>query len=225
MRRLFLVLAILCLGITSLSAAVQLGEWKKRVESEGIISWTRTNSLSTIDEVRTEGIINAPVPVVEAILRDTQTMTTYMFRCSEARNVNPAGTKSGKDGYYMYFSQSLPFPLNDRYSVARIEWMLDRATPAAVIGKAHGIETDIKPKNVVRMPTGEVTWMLFPAENNTTRLTYQALADPGGNIPKSVVNMMMKYVGVSTLKNMRKLAQQEPYRSAKDIVTTTPYHE
>jgi hypothetical protein len=75
------------------------------------------------------------------------------------------------------------------------------------------------------MPIGDVTWVLVPAPNNTTKLTYQVLADPAGNLPSSIVNMLMKNVGVTTLKNIRKLAKQEPYSSAKSIVTTTPYHE
>jgi len=227
MKRIGFIAMMVVMTATCLMAAGQVGEWKKVRESEGIIGWSRTNSLSSVDEVRAEGIINAPVAVVEAILRDTPSMTKYMFMCTDAYSLELPGLKNTKDSYHVYFSQGLPWPLNDRYGIGRIDLMLDKSVPGALVVKCNTVSNPFNPpkKNLLRMPIGDVTWLLVPAANNTTKLTYQVLADPAGNLPSAVVNMLMKNVGVTTLKNIRKLAKEEPYRSAKSIVTSTPYHE
>ena len=227
MKKIVFVTMMIMMTSVSALAAGQVGEWKKVRESDGIIGWSRSNSMSSVDEVRAEGIINAPVAVVEAVLRDTPSMKKYMFMCSDAYSLELDGLKNTKDSYHVYFSQGLPWPLNDRYGLGRINWMLDKSVPGALIVRCLSVSNPFNPpkKNILRMPIGDVTWLLVPAENNTTKLTYQVLADPAGNLPSAVVNMLMKNVGVTTLKNIRKLAKQEPYRNAKSIVTSTPYND
>lgn len=227
MKKIYVVVIIIMMATVSITAAVKVGEWKKIRESEGITGWTRSNSLSSVNEVKAEGVINAPIAVVEAILRDTASMKKYMFMCSDAYSIEPAGMKNARDSYYVYFSQGLPWPLNDRYGIGRIDWMLDKTVPTGIIVKCKAVPVPYTPpkKNSIRMPIGDVTWVLVPEGNNATRLTYQVLADPAGNLPSSVVNMLMRNVGVSTLKNIRKLAREEPYVNAKAVVTTAVYHE
>ncbi|MEN6473884.1 MAG: START domain-containing protein [Syntrophaceae bacterium] len=227
MKKIGFIVMIIMTTTVSVMAAGQVGEWNKVRESEGITGWSRTNSLSSVDEVRAEGIINAPVPVVEAILRDTPAMKKFMFMCTDAYSIEPVAYKNTKDAYYVYFSQGLPWPFEDRYGLGRIDWMLDKSVPGALVVKCNTVNVPFTPpkKNMFRMPIGDVTWLLVPTANNTTKLTYQVLADPAGNLPSAVVNMLMKNVGVTTLKNIRKLAKDEPYRSAKTIVTTTPNHD
>jgi len=206
--------------------AGQVGEWKKVCESEGITGWSRANSLSSVDEIRAEGIIHAPVPVIEAILRDTPAQKKYMFMGKDAFNVEPGGLKSTKDTYYTYFRQGMPWPLHDRYGVNLLEFMYDNNS-GAVYAKAHGVATDFTPpdKNMIRVPVGFCMWALMPLNSNATKVTYQLLADPAGNLPSAVVNVLLKNLGVTTLKNIRKLAGKEPYALARTIVTITPYNE
>jgi hypothetical protein len=214
------------LFLAPLALAGQVGEWHKVRESDGIISWSRDNAASRIVEVRTQGTIDAPVYVIEAILRDTPAMKKYLFMCSEAFNIEPAGLKSSNDCYYTYYRQSLPWPVWDRYGTGRIEFMLD-TKPGGVVGKAYPMPLDYAPhlKSAIRMTVGNVTWLLVPLDQDSTKVTYQLLADPAGDLPSAVVNLLMKNMGITTLKNVRKLAKDEPYRSAKTIVTTTPYHD
>jgi len=206
--------------------AAQPGEWKKVKESDGIIGWTRSTPLSPVDECRAEGIIDAPVPVVEAIVRDTTTMKRYMFMCSDAFEIKDPSLKTGKDFYYMYFRQGMPWPVSDRYGVGSMDWMLDR-TPGGVLVRGKNVTINFTPpvKNAVQMPVVRASWRMEPAGEHKTKMTYLCLAAPGGNLPSSVVNFMIKNIGVATIKEMRNLAKEEPYRGARTILTTTPYHE
>jgi hypothetical protein len=211
---------------TCLEASVEVGPWKKIRESDGITGWVRTNSRSSVDEVRAEGIIDAPIPVVEAILRDIPAQKKFMFLCDDARKIELPGYPNTPDSFCTYFQQGLPWPLSDRYGLGMISFMLDVPT-GRIIVRGIAIRADFKPpkSGMVELPFGDVVWTLKPEGDKKTLLTYQLLTDPGGNLPGSVVNLLLKNLGVTTLKNIRKLSKLPPYRNVRTISTTTPYLE
>ena len=215
---------IILMMAVSLHAAVKVGPWKKIRESQGITSWARINSRCSVDEVKTEGIIDAPISVVEAILRDVPAQKEFMFLCDEAKKIELPEYPNMADSFSTYFQQGLPWPLSDRYGLGRISFMIEGST-GRIIARGIAIKADYKlPKpGMVEMPVGDVTWTLKPEGENKTLLTYLLLADPGGNLPSAVVSMLLKNLGVTTLKNIRKLAKISPYKDARTIATTTPY--
>jgi hypothetical protein len=224
MKTLIRVFIIILLMATCLEASVKVGPWKKIRESDGITGWVRTNSRSSVDEVRAEGIIDAPMPVVEAILRDVPAQKKFMFLCDDAKKIELPGYPNAADCFSTYFQQGLPWPLSDRYGLGRISLIIDSAT-GRIIVRGLAIKADFKPpkSGMVEMPFGDVTWILKEQAGGKTILTYQLLTDPGGNLPASVVNLLLKNLGVTTLKNIRKLSKLPPYRDAKTIFTSTPY--
>ncbi len=224
MKHLSSAFIIILMMAACLQSAVKTGPWKKVRESEGITGWARTNSRCSVDEVRAEGIIDAPVPVVEAILRDVPAQKKFMFLCDEARKIELPEYANTPDSFSTYFEQGLPWPLSDRYGLGRINFMIESVT-GRIIVRGIAIKADYKlPKTgMVEMPVGDVRWTLKPQGGEKTLLTYQLLADPGGNLPSSVVSMLVKNLGVTTLKNIRKLSKLSPYKDAETILTTTPY--
>ena len=44
--------------------------WKKIGESDGIVGYTRPTTKSSVDEIKAVGIVDAPVAVIEAVIRD-----------------------------------------------------------------------------------------------------------------------------------------------------------
>ena len=158
-------------------------------------------------------------------MRDTKAMKRYMFMCSDAFDVKTAGVKNSKDFYHIYFSQGLPWPVKDRYAISSIAFMLDTTLDGVLIKGRHQDITFTPPvRNAVQMPVVIVSWRLEPVGANKSKITYQALADPVG-LPTSVANFMLRFAALDTIKAIRELVKEEPYRSAKSIVTTTPYHE
>ena len=205
-----------------LHAEVKVGPWKKIRESQGITSWARTNSRCSVEEVLTEGIIDAPMPVVEAILRDVPAQKEFMFLCDEAKKIELPEYLNTADSFSTYFQQGLPWPLSDRYGLGRIAFTIDGAS-GRIIARGVAVKAyyQLPKPDMVEMPVGDVTWTLKSEGENKMLLTYQLLADPGGNLPSAVVSMLLKNLGVTTLKNIRKLAKLPLYRDAKTIVTTT----
>ena len=195
--------------------------WKKIGESKGIVGYTRPTSKSSVEEIKGVGIIEAPVAVVEALLRDTPAGTEYMYKCKEASEVNTPELKNTTDTKYFYNVTSMPYPVSDRDVVGKADWSIDKATGTLYL-HAEGIKSDYKmDKKKVRMPLLIADYILVPKGPDKTEVTYIALADPGGNLPSFVVNLLTKNLSIQTIAGMREMVKKDKYKNVKSVVTTT----
>jgi hypothetical protein len=197
--------------------------WKKIGESDGIIGYTRPTNKSSVDEIKAVGIVNAPISVVEAVIRDISVMPQYMFLCKDAFLINTPDMKSAGDIVYFYSLTDLPFPVSDRDVVAKSLWSVDKAT-GTVYCHAEGVKTTYKQnKNIVRMPFSVIDCTLVPNGANKTKVIYQVIADPGGELPDFLVNMLSKDYGIKTIAGLKRMAKKDKYKNVRSVVTTTPH--
>jgi hypothetical protein len=202
------------------SAAVNDG-WKKVGEEEGIVGYSRSTTKSKVDEIKAIGVVDAPVAVVEAVIRDISSMPEYIFLCKEAFPINTAEMKSDGDVIYFYSLTDLPFPVWDRDAVARSVWTIDQKT-GTIYCHTDGVKTSYQSrKGVIRMPYLMVDCTLIPRGAGQTEVIYQVLGDPGGDLPSFVVNMLIKDYGIKSVAGLRKMVKKDKYKNAKAVVTKT----
>jgi hypothetical protein len=195
--------------------------WKKIGESEGIVGYTRPTTRSSVDEIKAVGIVDAPIAVVETVIRNISLMPEYIYLCKEAVLINTPDMKSGGDVIYFYSLTDLPFPVSDRDVVAKSLWSVDKAT-GAIYCHTEGVKTTYKQdKNVVRMLLSIIDCTLVPKGANKTEVIYQALADPGGELPSFIVNMLTNDYGIKTIAGLRQMVKKDKFRNVKKVVTTT----
>jgi hypothetical protein len=195
--------------------------WKKIGESKGIVGYTRPTPKSSFDEVKAVGIVEAPVAVVEALLRDEPAGTEYMYRCKEASVINTPEFKNTTDTMYTYNVTSMPYPVSDRDVVAKADYSIDKSTGTIYV-HAEGIKSDYKmDKKKVRMPLLIVDYILVPKGPDKTEVTYIALGDPGGNLPSFVINLFTKNLSIETIAGIREMVKKDKYKNVKAVVTTT----
>lgn len=215
-------ICMLMLSVVSAGAAAE-GDWKRIGESDGIVGYTRPTPKSSIDEIKAVGIVNAPVAVVEAVIRDIPSMPEYMFLCKEALPISTPDMQSKGDVVYFYNVTDLPFPVSDRDALVKSVWSVDKAT-GTVYCHAEGIKTTYKQsKDIVRMPLSIITCILVPKGENKTEVIYQVLGDPGGELPSWLVRMLTKDYGIKTITGLRKMVIKAKYSKTKTIVTMTPH--
>ncbi len=220
-KRTIVLMAILLCN-TVLPGTGSAAEWKKVGEDQGIVGYTRTTPKSSIDEVMAVGTIDAPIQVVEAIIRDPNAGKRFMFMCKEACSISTPDLQSTKDVMYNYNITDLPFPVKDRDAVARVEYTIDKAT-GTIYSHAEGVKSDYRNTGkMVRMPLVTLDYKLVPKGAGKTEITYLAMADPGGNLPPALVNLLTRTIGIRTIANIRKLAKEAPYKDTPAVVTTTP---
>jgi hypothetical protein len=217
----FIAPAIIIIALVfNLSLAADNG-WKKIGEEEGIVGYTRPTNKSTVDEIKAEGIVNAPIAVVEAVMRDVPSMPEYMFLCKEASLVNTPDMKSAGDVVYFYSLTDLPFPVNDRDGVIKSVWSIDKAT-GTIYCHAEGVKTTYKQKNnTVRVTFSIIETTLIPRGADKTYVIYQVLSNPGGSLPSFVVNLLTNDYGIKTIAGLRKMVKKDKFKNAKTVITTT----
>jgi hypothetical protein len=217
-------LSALIIFITGISMAIVWAAddgWKKIGESDGIAGYTRPTTKSSVDEIKAVGIVDAPIAVVEAVIRDISVMPEYMFLCKEAFMINTPDMKSRGDIVYFYSVTDLPFPVSDRDVVTKALWSVDKET-GAIYCHAEGIKTPYKQnKKVVRMPLSIIDCTLIPNGTDKTKVIYQVLSDPGGELPSFIVNMLTNDYGIKTIAGLRQMVKKDKFKNVKTVVTTT----
>ncbi len=198
------------------------GSWRQIKEYEGIIGYARSNPRCRIDEIKAVGIIDAPLAVVEAVIRDVPGNKRFMFMCKHTDFLEIPEMKNTTDEYATYTLMEMPFPVTDREAVARVSWTVDKAT-GVLYAAGQSITTSYPPKEgVIRVPMVEALYTLTPRGPNKTEISYQAMSDPGGNLPAMLVSILSHDLGVKTIAGIRKLAKEEKYRNVTAVATTTP---
>jgi hypothetical protein len=195
--------------------------WKKIGESDGIAGYTRPTTRSGVDEIKAVGIVDAPIAVVEAAIRDISIMPQYIFLCKESFVINTPEMKSERDVIFFYSLTDLPFPLSNRDVVAKALWSVDKSK-GAIYCHSEGVKTAYKQnKDVVRMPLSITDCKLVPKGADKTEVTYQVLGDPGGKLPPSLVSMLTKNYGIKTITGLRQMVKKDKFKNVKKVVTTT----
>lgn len=217
------MIGLMLVGICCSGAWAAETGWKKIGESKGIVGYTRSTTKSSVDEMKGVGMVDAPVAVLEALIRDIPAETEFMYKCTEAMVVNAPEHKNTKDSFCIYNVTSMPYPVANRDMVGRADYTIDKTSGTLYI-HVEGIKTNFKlDKKKVRMPLVSGDYILVPKGPDKTEVTYVALADPGGNLPSFVVNLLTKNLSIQTIAGMREMVKKDKYKNAKTIVTTTPH--
>lgn len=219
-----IVSAILVIGISGIPVAAD-NAWKKIGEEDGIVGYSRPTTKSSVDEIKAVGIVDAPLAVVHAVIRDIPSMPEYIFLCKEAFPIHTTEMKSTEDVIYFYSLTDMPFPVKDRDAVAKSLWSVDKAT-GIVHCRTVGVKTSFKlHQDIIRMPLLIMDCTLIPKGSDKTEVIYQVLCDPGGTLPSPVVNMLIKDYGIKSIAGLRKMVKKDKYKNNKTVVTAiSPIH-
>jgi hypothetical protein len=218
-----LVAAMVTVALAA-GAEVRVGEWKEVSGRDGIVGYTRMTSLTDVEEVKAVGVVEAPVAVIEAVIRDVDAQPQYMFKCAEAAKVTLAGLAATDDISYVYNRTSMPWPVDDRYGIMKTELMVDAKTETLFVrARETAAAYPQAPSGAVRIPLVRFILIVTPLGQSKSQVHYQVVSDPGGSLPTFVVNLFSKSLGVETIAGLREMVKKEKYRTAKALVTTTPW--
>jgi hypothetical protein len=99
-----------------------------------------------------------------------------------------------------------PWPLNKREMVSYSKYSVsDKGeTLIEIIGDD---QATAKFKNSVLITNVQAKWIVYPINETHSKLTYMGFADPGGIIPRFLIDNMLKTAAENTFLNIREIAQ------------------
>jgi hypothetical protein len=71
------------------------------------------------------------------------------------------------------------------------------------------------------MPLSVIDCTLVSKGADKTEVTYQVLADPGGELPSFIVNMLTNDYGIKTIAGLRQMVKKDKYKNVTKVVTAT----
>jgi hypothetical protein len=206
-RSLFLASAFVLIAAPAFAG--EAGEWKPISNEDGIKVWQREVPGTSFVEFRGQGDVKTNMKMILAVLHDNTRKTEWMNRCRENRLVR--AKKVGNNVLYNRTGSGFPL-IDDRDVVVESHLTVMREQRKVRID-VKNVEDKLAPPvdGVVRMPKLVLSWTLEWKDSQTTGVTYQVQADPGGLLPSWIVNLVSKEMPYKTIAALREQVKKPGY--------------
>jgi hypothetical protein len=177
----------------------QAGEWERVYDHEDLRIERRDYKGSELDEIRGVVRCKASLNAVMALLKDAAFNRQWVYRSGGARILKDSGYSQA----YVYGVVDAPFPMNDRDTVVRFDYLQQAETKEITITITNFPQFVPEERGLVRVPEFGGFWNLRPQEGGWVEVTYQVYGDPGGWIPVWLANRAALVSVQNTLHNMK----------------------
>ncbi|MFN2623668.1 MAG: SRPBCC family protein [Chthoniobacterales bacterium] len=157
------------------------GEWKFVSDKDGVTIHRRQRALS--NESKAIGEIAASTDVVNAVLEDVESYTSFMPYTTECRVLKREGEM------ILAYQRISPPMVSDRDYTIRVHTNVKKGEGGTIYSSRWVTDNAAGPgekRGVVRVNLCEGSWLLEPTGPNSTRATYQIYSDSGGLIPSFI---------------------------------------
>jgi hypothetical protein len=183
--------------------------WKLVKNSDGVEVYTRPHKNSSLEESKGIITIDAPIDILYTILLYGPTHKKLMHNCYDSFFVKP--WENGHTIHYWAFKTT--WPCWNRDLLLEVRGKVDPKT-GNVITTHMSFKEPLVPikENMIRIMNSENTMIYKKITPNRTRVTYINYTDPGGIVPKFIINILCIDLPYYSLKNLRELAKDPIYK-------------
>jgi hypothetical protein len=173
-------------------------DWSLERQADGIDVFTRPVEGSSIKAFKGEGIVEADVETVLAVLRDSDHFHDWFPNCPESKLLERQGAIS-----YQYSVMSAPWPISERDNVFRSVLTRHPTTGRVEISVTAAPDAYPRQPDRVRVRVANGSWQLAPTAENHTRVVFTMHLEPGGGIPDWMVNARVLSTPFEAITNLR----------------------
>jgi len=188
-------------------------DWKLKQEQDGIQVLSAKVPESIFSAYLAVTVVKASTEDLVQIIRNPETCSDWAYRCEKSYRFK----QETPNVDLVYTSSKMPFPLQNRDTLARITW---DENPDTKVVTATGVATRnlLAPTDDhVRIEDATVIWELTPLEDGTTRVRTFGHADPGGELPGWLTNQFTTEVPVKSLNGLKALVAEQQAKRADSL--------
>lgn len=216
-----LAAAVAVLLFAAGAAAGDNAAWRLVSDKNGIQVYMRHTDNSPLKTFR--GVTRFRIDnlhAISAVLNDTPNLPRWMHFVHHAREIRRTSYLNRQ----LQFLTDLPWPVTDREAVVRIDVSYDVDANNVQLRASNAPDLLPPTEGYVRFPRFNAR-MDFAAEpkTRTVEVTYEVIADLGGNLPPWLVNVAMKDTPYFTLERFRRVVQRPEYQAWRDPVIPFPW--
>jgi hypothetical protein len=205
MKIIFLLLNIFILHNTYATSKKE--PWIQITKKNGITIWKKNFRQSSLVSFKGSMILDADIHQVFSVLYDPYHKKEFIQNCDKFELLK---VSTLPESTISYMKMKSPFPLIDDRDVVI-------QTKTEILNKQKAIRVNFwntthplrRPqKGIVRIPLLKGQWILQSLSEGKTNVQYQLVTNPGGLIPKWIVNLANKKLPFKTLTKMKGLVHQ-----------------
>ena len=192
---LLLVSTFLMIGFSSIAQS-----WDLEKHFDDIKIFTRSVADSDLKELKIEFSLDLNLAPIVSLLNNSDVFNDWVYNSKVFEPLTELGPGNG----FYYGIVDFPWPLEDR------DYVIHTCTKQDPVSKVVTIEsmdaehkTRICNTEYVRIPNHHNRWTLTPVSSNKTDLVYWLKSDPGGAIPKWLINLAIDKGATQTILNMK----------------------
>jgi len=201
------IIMILCVQ----SLFSQSAEWKEAKKKNGITVFTREYKGSDVEEYLGKVELEASLSQIVSLLTDPVACDYIYHSCLEMTVLSSSNQKS-----IVYIRTGAPWPVANRDVVT--ERTINQ-NPKSKVVNLRFQKTDAvmkaSPAGVVRTESLYSNWRIIPVSSGKVLIEYQAHFEPGGSVPKSILNLVITNTPFNSLANIKKAVDEGKFKDTK----------
>ncbi len=199
-------LTIFTLFLFMLTAASAQDKWELRRNEDGITIYSRQSPDGKLVELRLLCQLDATPGELIKQLMDIDSYSSWVYS-----NKKSGIIKKVNDHDIIYFTEAhLPWPIQDRDLVVELNIEPTTSPNAQQIILVKSINGILPPKkHFIRVPYSVVTWRITPVPGNKINVDYTFSLDPGGSIPRWLINLTLTTGPYKSFVKLRELLKAE----------------
>jgi ribosome-associated toxin RatA of RatAB toxin-antitoxin module len=192
-------LNILFLTIFISSSQVDNTQWKKGLDKDDIVIYTRSVEGSGIKEFLAIAEMSGTKERFREIITDFDNYTDWSPDCRSVEVIE----QEPPDDFTYHMRLKVPFPFTKRDIVQQL--ILKESEKELHIRIINRPSKKQELDEYVRMQKGDGEWLIKQISSDIISVRFQYLADPGGGIPDWLVNSFIVKNPYKSLQNIRQL--------------------
>ena len=206
----FISKVILFVSVLFVSSAFA-SEWELKKDVDGVKVYTKSIEGSKIKAFKGTVTLDVKLDTVIAVLKDIDAFPQWIPDLKEARQLE---LKDMEQIHYLH--TDAPWPVSDRDGIYQYTYIRNKMAEAPhVLVKIISLP-DYLPKkdNIVRITDVDGYWKLTPTTNGV-EVVYRIHANPGGGLPKWLVNSKIVDTPFKSLTNLKERVKEPKYLEAE----------
>ncbi len=182
--------------------------WHLEKEEDDIQVFIASTKGTALKSFRGIVTVDNSINSVLAVITDASTYPRWLHNCKSAKIVK----RVSEIELFNHIVTDMPWPVVDRDSVVHSTKTHNESTKQVTINFVAKPEMINKLPKTVRITKMQGMWQLTPLDNGKLKIMYQMSVDPGGNIPKWLVNSLVLDIPFYTLDNLRRIVNETQYK-------------
>jgi ribosome-associated toxin RatA of RatAB toxin-antitoxin module len=164
-----------------------------------------------LNSFRGTTLVSARISSIVALLKDKKNYPKWVYNCQSAKSLGENKDLSA----YSYTITKTPWPFRSRDSVVYSTLKQNKKTKEVIISLIAKPNYHPLKNGLVRIQQLKGQWVLTPQKNGVIKVTTEIMVDPGGRLPKWLVNQFAINTPFNTLLGLRKMVNSPIYKNIK----------